>query len=152
MRPDREAAEELLRQLQTQRRRVGRFLGVRLEPMAAVLVAREADLDIFTTGTGSHMLRHGKWIHGIRSWPLLPSSMAEIAKNFTEDRELTITLPHELAENRFLFAKSAGLAHTGTRWFRDGVAETAAAYCAWNRPMLLAEHLRTRLSDLEKND
>lgn len=150
--PQREEAELLLATLREQRTRVSRILGVPLEPMGAVLVAREKDLDTFRTVTGNHTMRHGKWIHGIRSWPLFAASMEEIAGKFAEDRELTITLPHELAENSLLFVESAGLAHEGTRWFRDGVAEAAAAYCAWDRPKLLAEHFRTRLSDLEKNE
>jgi hypothetical protein len=150
--PQREEAETLLAELLKQRRRVSRFLGVRLEPMGAVFATREGDLEVFRTMTGTHMMRHGQWIHGIRSWPLFAGSLAEIADDFTEDRELAITLPHELAENSLLFAESAGLAHEGTRWFRDGVAESAAAFCAWDRPKLLAEHLRTRLNDLEKND
>jgi hypothetical protein len=150
--PQHEAAEALLADLLEQRQQVRKILGVRLEPMGAVLVVREHDLARFRTVTGTHTKRHGQWIHGVRSWPLFAGTLEEIAGDFTEDRELTITLPHELAENSLIFAESAGVDHEGTRWFRDGVAESAAAFCAWDRPKLLAEHLRTRLSNLEENE
>jgi hypothetical protein len=150
--PQQQEAEALLAVLVEQRKRLRKFLGIRLEPMGAVLVVRDKDFARFRTVSEGHTLRHGKWIHGVRSWPLFGGSMEAIANTFDEDRELTITLPHELAENSLIFAESAGIAHEGTRWFRDGVAESAAAFCAWDRPKLLAEHLRTRLNDLERNE
>jgi len=148
--PNRQGAQEVLNQLINQRRSVHKFLGVPTEPMGAILLTNPDQRKQFITTDGNRTRRIGKFIHGIRTWPLQGATLAELQKAPDEEKELYITLAHELAENTLLAPNCTGIEHLGTRWFRDGVAECAAIASAWTaRPATLARHLKTRANHLK---
>jgi hypothetical protein len=147
--PNRPGAQAVLQKLLAQREHIRKLLGVDTEPMGAVLITDPDQRNAFIAATAGHTKRHGKFAHGVRTWPLLAATLEELEIAPDEQRELYITLAHELAENTLLAPDSVGIAHEGTRWFRDGVAECAAISSAWQTsPATLARHIETRINDL----
>ena len=147
--PARGAAEQVLKRMVAQRLGVERMLGVPAEPMGAVLITDPKQRDQFITDKDGRTLRQGKFVHAVRSWPLLGGTFADLEKQADEERELYITFAHELAENTLLAQESVGVRHEGTRWFREGVGECAAVASAWTqRPGALARHLALRAGNL----
>jgi len=116
-------ARKVLAALVQQRREVARLLGVDPEPMGVIVAADVAGAGQLITRKGTHTMRRGAFVHGVRSWPIIAASMEELNKRPDERRELYLILAHELAENTLIDPAGVGLTHRGTRWFRDGVAE-----------------------------
>ena len=116
-------AREVLAALVKQRQGVARLLGVAPEPMGVIVAADLAHADGLITRKGNHTTRRGVFVHGVRSWPIVATSMKELGKRSDERRELYLILAHELAENTLIDPAGVGITHKGTRWFRDGLAE-----------------------------
>ena len=144
-------AGELIEMLAAQRRAIGALLGVALEPMGAIVVSGKADEARYITRKGNHTVRTGVFIHGVRSWPIVATSMAQLAKTHSELHELHLVLAHELTENSVFGPAFVGIEHKTTRWFRDGLAELVQVTVVPARHAdLAARHLGDRINHLSQ--
>ena len=144
-------AGELLDMLVAQRRAIGGRLGIGLEPMGAIVVNGKADEARYITRKGNHTTRTGVFIHGVRSWAIVATTMTELGKRHSELHELHLVLPHELTENSVFGPAYVGIEHKGTRWFREGLAELVEVSVAPDKhASLAAKHLQDRINHLKQ--
>lgn len=144
-------ARELLMLLVAQRKAVRALLGQNLEPMGAIVVRDQADEARYITRNEGRTLRHGVFIHGVRSWPIVATSVKELNERRAELHEFNLVLPHELTENSLFEPPYIGIEHRGTRWFRDGLAELVECTVpAAAHPDLVAGHLGDRIAHLKQ--
>jgi hypothetical protein len=147
----REFAEELLKRLSAQRRAVRELLGAELEPMGAIVVKDADDEARYITRRDNKTLRRGVFIHGVRSWPIVATSLKELGERHAELHEFNLVLTHELTENSLFGPPFVGIQHRGTRWLRDGLAELVECTVpAAEYPDLVASHLNDRIEHLKQ--
>jgi len=144
-------ARDLLDLLVAQRRAVRELLGADLEPMGAIVVADKTDEARYITRKGGHTYRNGVFIHGVRSWPIVATSMKQLRETHAELHEVHIVLAHELTENSLFGPAFIGIEHKSTRWLRDGLAElVTVSVTPAEHADLAAKHLTDRITHLKQ--